>query len=39
MKRSNHKNKKGEAPVIECRWCGRKLRSRYEEKHHVCKNA
>lgn len=37
MKRSNHNNKKGEKPVIECRWCGRKMHSKYEAKHHVCK--
>lgn len=40
MKRSNHKGKKGEAPVIaECAWCGHASRSKYEAKNHICKGA
>ena len=38
MKRSNHRNKKGEKPVIECRWCGAKLASDYAAKNHICRN-
>jgi hypothetical protein len=37
MKRSNHKQKKGEKPVRDCRWCGTKLVSKYQEKNHVCR--
>jgi hypothetical protein len=37
MKRSSHKNKKGEKPVRECRSCGALLPSKYAEKNHVCR--
>lgn len=39
MKRSNHKDKRGEPPTITCRGCGHKSRSKYEAKNHVCRAA
>lgn len=37
MKRSNHIEKRGTKPVIECRWCGHHSPSKYEAKNHVCR--
>lgn len=38
MKRSNHKEKKGSAPVVAtCGGCGREFHSKYERKNHVCR--
>lgn len=37
MKRSGHKNKKGEKPVITCAWCGHNSPSKYDSKNHVCR--
>jgi hypothetical protein len=38
MKRGNHDQKKGDhQPVILCRHCGHKARSKYESKNHVCR--
>lgn len=37
MKRSNHKSKKGDKPVVgTCAGCGKEFHSKYERKNHVC---
>lgn len=38
MKRSNHNQKKGAAPIIaRCGLCNAPFTSKYQEKNHVCR--